>query len=268
MAVEREKGNALAWDEKNSLHLYNRTGVRQAQTRLPGCLTDACSADDGSAYAAVGDRGEVWWLAPDLTVRWERTVAQRVVAAALDPLGQYLAVSDAHGIISFFDRYGRVVSTGQSPRPLQHIAFVPSSTFLVGCADFGLVACFDLAGRCVWRDGLVADIGSLGLNGDGSIIVLACFTEGLQRYNLAGKNMGRAPRNEPCRLVALSFSGERMLVAGLSHRLELLDGKGRTLGSYQLEKPPVALCLGPLGDYVLAALPSGRILAMELGAPG
>src|SRR5262249_17911137 len=151
----------------------------------------ACCADDGSACAAVGGRGEVRWLTPDLMPRWERTLSHPALAAAMDPFGQYLAVAGARGGPHGFDRTGKQGARGESPRPLHLLAFVPAAPFVVGSADFGLVAGFDLTGRLAWRDGLVAHAGSLAVSGDGAEVVLACFSEGLQRYNHLGQNRGR-----------------------------------------------------------------------------
>src|SRR5438552_17435935 len=72
LALAREKGWVLAWDEAHWLYLLNQKGERQAQVHAPAALAAACCADDGSACAAVGGRGEVWWLAPGPTTPWER----------------------------------------------------------------------------------------------------------------------------------------------------------------------------------------------------
>jgi hypothetical protein len=264
LVLAREKGWPLVWDEKDGLHLLNQAGTHQAQSRTPGPLATACCAEDGSAYVALGKNGELWWLAPDLTIRWERTLARRAVAAALDPYGQYLAVADVEGYLFSFDRHARLLSQTQTPRPLHHLAFVPAAPYIVGAADYGLIACHDLAGRCSWRCGLVAHIGSLAVSGEGDQIVLACFTEGLQRYTLTGTDLGRSHLAEPCRLAALSFTGRHVLTVGLSPHLLLLDRKGYVLSEHPLDKPPVALALGPFGDYALAALLDGRVLGLDL----
>src|SRR5262245_41190332 len=66
VALAREKGMLLAWDDTHTLYLLKQHGERQAQRRLAGVVA-GCAADDGSAYAAAGGGGEVWWLMPDLT---------------------------------------------------------------------------------------------------------------------------------------------------------------------------------------------------------
>jgi hypothetical protein len=264
LVLARERGWLLAWDDKDWIYLLNQAGDPQGQVHMPRPLTAVCCADDGSAFAVVGLQGEVWWLGPDLQTRWEQTLANRTVGAALDAFGQYLAVADARGRLYLFDRHGRRVFQVDSPRPLHHLAFVPAAPFLVGSSDYGLVACFDPAGRWVWRDGLVAHIGSLAVSGDGEKIVLACFTDGLQRYSLAGKKLSRLAVSEPYRLAVLTFDGRTTLMAGLGNRLQLLDADGAVLSSYVLENPPLAIAFSALGDKAFVALVHGGLVALDI----
>jgi hypothetical protein len=264
VALAREKGLLLTWDEHGHLYLLNRRGERQAHRPLGFPVTRASIADDGSACAALGPRGEIAWLAPDLTIRWQKTLAYPVIACGLDPFAQYLAVTDNRGKWHVLDGHGHRVLQAECPRPLHHLAFVPAAPLLVGCADFGLVACFDFAGQCVWRVGLVAHVGSLAVNGDGSLLTLACYTEGLQRYDRAGQSLGRWNAGEPCRLAALTYDGAWTLAAGLSKRLLLLDATGQVATSHTLEQPAVDLALAALGDAAYVAHADGRLVGFEL----
>jgi len=260
----REQGGFLAWDANDWIYLLNFTGDIQGQIHTPGKLVAACAADDGSAYAAVGAQGEIWRFSPDLMTAWQRSMPQRTVAAALDPFGQFLAVADAGGRVHVFDRAGESILQIETPRPLHHLAFVPAAPYLLGAADFGLVGCLDMGGRFVWREGLVADIGALTCSGDGAAIVLACYTEGLQRYSLAGKKSEALRIGEACRLVAQSFDGQRLLAAGLGERLYQLDAAGRILATFDLDLPPVSIALGALGTQAAVALDDGRAVFLEV----
>jgi hypothetical protein len=268
LSLAREKGWLLAWDDNHWLYLVNARGERQAQVRTPAPLSAAGAADDGSAYAAVGGGGEVWWLAPDLRPRWQRPLPRAAVAVALDPFGQYLAAADAGGGLHLFDRGGRLLWGAVTPRPLRHLSFVPEESFLLGAADFGLVACLDLTGRIVWRDGLVVHCGSLAVSGDGACVVLACFSDGLRRYTLDGARKGPLAVSEPCRQAALTFDGRLVLVAGRANRLLLLDPKGRALGIHLLDRPAAAVALDALGERAVVALTDAGVVALDLRGAG
>src|SRR4051812_45779599 len=97
IALARESGHVLAWDQNCWLVLLGRNGRLQAQTRLEAGIAAATISDDGSAVADADDRGTVSWRSPDLAVRWQHRLARRPTAVALDALGRALAVADASG---------------------------------------------------------------------------------------------------------------------------------------------------------------------------
>lgn len=266
LALARERGWLVAWDEAQTLYLLNHAGQRQAQVRLSAGIAAACCADDGSSVAAVGAGGEVWALAPDLTTRWQRQTPAPGLAVATDAFGQYLAVADTRGGLTLFDRAGKEVVRVSCPRPLHFLAFPPASPFLVASADYGLVGAVDLAGRWLWREGLVTLAGSLAVGGEA--IVLACFTEGLQRYALGGKALGRLPVIEPCRQAALAYDGRLTLAAGMSQRVLLLNDQGQLIASQTLDQSPAAIALSALGDRAHAALPDRRIVCLDIALDG
>lgn len=260
----REKGWLLAWDSLNWLYLFDQAGQRQGQVRLAGQLTAAACAEDGSAYAA-GSQAEVLWLGPDLMTAWQRPLPRPALAVALDAFGQFLAVADAGGQLHVFDRLGRLAWQTQSPRPFHHLAFVPAVPYLVACADYGLVACFDQKGAWAWREGLVAHVGALAVDGYGEQIVLACFSEGLLRYSVTGTKHPRRAIGEPCRLASIAFDGAHTLIAGVSRRLYLLDAGGQSILAHELEHTPIAIGLNAHGDTATAAFRDGTLLALDLG---
>jgi hypothetical protein len=185
------------------------------------------------------------------------------LAVTVDPLGQYVAVADERGNLHVFNRDGEALRPITCPRPLHHLAFIPEKPLLETSADYGFVGAFDLAGNCAWRDGLVSHVGGLAVTGDGSQVVLACFSDGLQRYGEGGRRLERLPLQEPARLVSMDFAGKHLLVGGSSKRVLLLGEEGKVSATQELEQPVVALALGPLGDYAVAALADGKVVKTE-----
>jgi hypothetical protein len=241
----------------------DRSGTRHAQLRAPRDLSALDCSDEGASFVVGGKEGDLWWLAPDLMPRWQRTLGKRVDAVAVDPLGQRVAAADAGGNVSLFTRKGRPLWQVQSPRPLRFLAFVPEAPFLIGSADFGLVALFDARGHMVWRDGLVAHVGSLGTSGDGSVIVLACFTDGLNRYSIKNARPKRQPLPEACRLAALSYDGQTTLTAGLTSTIALLDRKARVVGDHKMDAPATVLAMSALADRCVLGTAVGLVQCLR-----
>jgi hypothetical protein len=263
LALARERGWLLVWDSQHGLHLFNRSGEPQARWQSAHALTAAACAEDGGSFAAVGAQGQVWMLAPDLSPRWERTLPQRGTAVALDPFGHYLAAADGRGGLTLYDHNGRSRWHAANARPLQHLAFIPERPVLAAAADFGLVACYGITGSVLWRDGPVAHTGSLAVNGDGTVIVLACFSDGLCCYSLEGPKRRGFPGAGPCRLAAASYDGDAFLTADLGNHLHLRDAVGAVRGEWPLDGAPVGVALSALGDEAYVALADGRILMLR-----
>lgn len=255
-----ERDWLLAWDANHWLYLLDQDGHRQGQAHFAGTLTSVGFAQDGSAIVAGGNTGQVVWLTPDLMRRWEKTLPQPCLAVAIDPFGQYAAVSDRAGNLTAFNRLGDKVFQLQLPRPLHHLTFVPAAPILVGCADLGLVVGVELTGNIRWRDGLFANAGSLTSSGDGGRILVACYSEGLQCYDWRGEKKERLAVPEPCRLAAISFSGQFVAISGLTGgRLHILDTAGKSLGSLRLDHEAVALAMSPLADRAMVGMADGTV---------
>jgi hypothetical protein len=254
----------LLWDADHRLTLFDRAGAVQARRDGPARYTAVCAADDGSCTAAGGEAGQLWLLAPDLSALWQLAVPYRVTAVALSPLGDHLAAADAGGGVHLFDRQGRPVWRAATPRALHFLAFVPERPRLLGAADFGLVTCLDASGRVLWQEGLVAHAGSLSVSREGVILCVACFTEGLVHFDLEGTRKRRTGFGSPCRMAALSYDGSLVLTADLEKGLARAAWGGPPRDRYELESPPAAIALGPLGDYAVAAAGS-TLLALAAG---
>jgi hypothetical protein len=261
LALARETSRLLVRDARGGLTLLDSAGSPCALRHFPPSpvlVTDI--ADDGSAVVVADEQSTLALLGPDLQVRWERTILGQPLAVALEPLGRLVALASANSTLTVYDGRGRLLWRTETPRPLVHLAFVPERALIVGSADFGLVMAFDPAGLGVWRDGLVAHVGSLAVTGPGRT-ALACFSTGLQWFEPDGR---RAPVTEPtpCRLADLSYDGAMLLTVGTGAEVSLRkqDG-GRT--TWSAPAPPTALALDALGRWVAVGLANGRVVALN-----
>lgn len=265
LSLAREPGTLLVRDQEHHLGRYDRAGQLELRQRAPASLTASAISDDGRVVAAAGRRGQVWLLTLDFVRLWERSVSGRPVAVALDGFGARLAVADEAGGLTVFDRDGQEVWRAASPRPLLHLAFVPELPILLGCAEYGLVCAFDDRGQMLWRDGLVAHVGSLAVTGDGSRAVLACFTDGLNCYAAMSPKRTALARAAPSRLAALDYRGEMLLTTGLANELARRGPDGDVRGVLLLSSSPLALAVDALGLSTVAVLSDGTLAGVELG---
>lgn len=261
MSLARERGWLLHWDQAHWLYLLDHAGRSHAQRQFPH-LSVACAADDASAYAAASSRGTVWWLAPDLMPRWQSQFHHPAQALALDSLGQYLAVANDRGRVYILDCTSREVGQIRLPRPIQHLSFVPGTPFLVASASYSLVTAFNIHGEVLWREGPVANIGAMSVDGEGKQTLLACFSEGIHRYNEHGKQLGRIATSEAVHLVSQSYTGDLILAGTMGKQLLVLNRDGQIHRKHTVEKPLIAIAFGPLGHDVFAALEDGPLLKL------
>lgn len=263
--VARESGHVLAWDTRPWLVVLNRRGEPQGQIHLDAPLVAGAFADDGSALAIADQRGQLSWLAPDLTYRWSTKLPQRPTALAIDPLGRGLAVADAGHKLRFIDAAGHESRAPiETSRPLVHLAYSPSSAVLFAAADFGLLGAIDSMGRWLWQDAPVVHIGGIACSGDGQLLTAGCFSEGVRRYDGAGQPQPVLPTPEPCRMVALTYDGNFAVIVDTNGAVLALNSAGKALWRLANDPPVTGFGLAPLGDYLVLAHSSGRIVGLDI----
>jgi hypothetical protein len=263
LSLARETSRLLARDARGGLTLLDPAGNALALRHFPPApILVADIADDGSAVVAGDERATLAMLGPDLQIRWERTVLGQPLAVAVESFGRLVALASTSNNLTVYDGRGRLLWRTETPRPLLHLAFVPEQALLVGSADFGLVMAFDPAGQSVWRDGLVAHVGSLAVTGSGRS-ALACFSAGLQWFEVDGR---RAPVTEaaPCRLADLSYDGAILLTVGPGSEVSLRKRDGG-LTTWASSAQPTAAALDALVRMALVGLADGRVVALDTG---
>lgn len=264
LALARETGVCLVWDRHSWIFLLNQRGQLQAQVRFPQSVAAAALADTGAAACVLGSDGLVHWFGRDLALRREdRLPSGRGTALALDPFGHTLAAADDQASIHIW-RDSSPPVTGVTFKTLLHLAIVPAQALVVGSADFGLVAGIDLDGGMQWRDTPLANVGDLSVDGAGDSILLASFSEGIQRWGKDGKKKERLQTPGPCRLLAQSYDGQRILAADMDRTFWLMNGQGESLAEGRGEATIVDLNLASLGDRAWFADAGGEVRCFRI----
>ena len=272
LGLAREAGTVFAWDEAEQLYLLDLRGEHRSVARAPGKVNSAVVSDDGSRIALLGEGGRLWLLDGDLGVVAQRQAPPDPLALAIDPHGRYVLVTSRLGTSHFYNRFGKPAGRFETTQPLAFVAFVPAKPLLIGSAAYGMLGSYDLSGGASgrlsaepdWVDKQVTGVGRLTTTGDGSMILASCFTHGIQRYDLHGRNDGAYHLGGTPNHAVPDYVGRTIAAATLEGELSLLNSAGNVRWKTKLPRPLVGLETDPLGRYLVYGHATGEVVRLDL----
>lgn len=255
----RERQWVYAWDDSRSIYLLDLQGDLIAHRRAPKEIMDVAADEIGDRLVAISRTGDIWWLDRELEPQVEIRVPFDPLSTAVDPFGQYAVVTSQDGKNIICTCTGKKGAEFHTSRPLKHLRFVPQSGQIVAAAEHGLVTSIDYRGQVLWQTSLWSNVGSMAVDGTGSVILLACFGHGLVRFNLSGNREGIYRYDHSPSQVVVDFEGSRIIAASLEQYVTELTYEGTLKASRYLDDKPVALALDALGRYAILGLDNGEI---------
>jgi hypothetical protein len=273
LALAREAGLILAWDEAAQLYLLDTNGERRSASRAPDRILAGCISDNGTLIALLGKGPRLWLLSADLEPIADRPAPSEAATVAVDPHGRYVAVATRLTNTQFYTRHGRQAGRLATMQPLATLCFVPAQPFLVASAAYGRILGIDLLPRgssgqleaeVAWDRALMSNVGRLASTGDGGMVLASCFTHGVQRYDLRGHNDGAYHLGGSASHAVPDFAGRSMVVATLEGELAVLNGAGNVRWKTALPRPALGLEFDALGRYLIYGLPTGEITRLDL----
>ena len=113
----------------------------------------------------------------------------------------------------------------------------------------------------------MSNVGRLTVNGDGAMVLASCFTHGIQRFDLKGRNEGSYHLGGTVSHAVPDFPGRTIVAATLEGELVVMNSAGNVRWRTQLSRPAIALEVDPLGRYVLYGHSTGEIIRLDLFGP-
>ena len=248
LSLAREAGTILAWDEGNQLYLLNVQGESLSYSRVPNRIQAGAISDEGSLIALLVEPEDagLLLLSADFDVQVERPAPSEATFVTIDPHGRYLAVGTRHNALHLINRYGRPAGRLETMEPLSHLCFVPGRPLAIGAAAFGMLVGVALEpsrsqGRLepeiIWQDRLMSNVGRLALNGDGGMILASCYTLGIQRFDLRGRNEGSYHLGGTVSHAVPDFPGRTIAAATLEGELAVMNSAGNVRWRTRLPRP-------------------------------
>jgi hypothetical protein len=277
LVFAREAGAILAWDEGNQLYLLNARGETHSTSRVPNRILAGSISDEGSLIALLVEAEDagLLLLSADFDILSERPAPSEASFVTIDPHGRFIALGTRQNAVYVINRFGRPACRLETMEPVSHLCFVPGHPLLVGAAAYGMLVGIALEpgrpqGRLdaeiVWQDRLLSNVGRLALDGEGSMILASCFTLGIQRFDLTGRNEGSYHLGGTVSHAVPDFPGRTIAAATLEGELALMNSAGNVRWRTRLARPVIALEIDPLGRYVIYGHATGEIVRLDLFA--
>lgn len=273
LRLAREAGRILAWDESDQITLYDLDGEPLAEHRFDRHLIHATQSDDGSLIAALVEGDTLLLFTQELEVRDQREVVYDACHLATDTLGRYVAIASKSSAVQFVTRHGRSAGKFEPKQPIESLTFVPDRPLLLGATVHGVVCCYQLAvldsaGRLdaelLWQHALQTNLGPIVTTGDGAMTLVACYHQGIQRYDAKGHHEGSYHVGGTATQAAIDFAGRVIAVASLEGELALLNRSGNVRWKSVQAHPMVALECDALGRYLVVGLSTGEIQRIDV----
>jgi hypothetical protein len=279
LALAREAGTILAWDEGNQLYLFNILGESLSSSRVPNKILAGAISDEGGLIALLVEAEDAGLLLlnADFGVVEQRPAPSEASFVSIDPHGRYVAIGTRHGILHLVNRYGRPAGRLETLESMAHFCFVADQPMAVAAAAFGMMLGVSLEStrggdrletEVLWHDRLMSNVGRLAISGDASMILASCYTLGIQRFDQRGRNEGSYHLGGTVAHAVPDFPGRTIVAATLEGELAVMNSGGNVRWRTQLPRPVNALEMDPLGRFVIHGNATGEIIRLDLFGDG
>ncbi len=267
LALARESGEFWVADASCSLTRLGRRGQIEGLTRLSEPATCLAIADTGHWGAVLEAETTVHRFDRNLQFLWSIVFDEPVTGLAVSPFGQSLAVSLADGSTRIYNEAKRKTAEFETIRPLTYLCFCATEPLLFAAAEHGLVCCHSLQGTEVWQQRTWSACGGLNITGDGELLYLIGFNQGIQTFDGDGRNVGSYMLDGTIHRLAVSFDPQRLVAASVEQHLYWIDADGQLLWATVTPSGVSALACDPLGEWAVCGLDSGEVLYLDWQGP-
>lgn len=263
LQLARETGEVLAADESGGLYLLSQQGQIETVSRGFRELRALAWCDTAEFGAVQTGTAAVSFFDRTLRQKWSLELPAPVLSLAIAPFGHYLAIGLEDTSTCIYDSRKKRVAIFRTPRPLRFLSFCVHEPSLIGAADHGVLCSYQINGAQNWQENLLSNVGGMCVAGDGSVILLATFTHGIQKFTEHGVRQGAYLLEGTAQQVAMSFVPERILSSTVERHLYWLNSNGDLRWGASPPEDVTAIVCGPLGDWAVCGFASGQLLQLD-----
>lgn len=265
MEFARESGEVLAADSSGGIYLLDRNGQIVSVTRGQTPIRGIAWSDNGSGGVALIGNSRLHWFSRQLEFRSQYDLDETALSVSIDSHGEYVAVSLSTGMNYVFDGPRKPIMKFNSQRPFVRLCFVTENPGLIGVADYGLLSSRTFAGGIRWEEKLWSNAGDIAISGTGDMILIACFSHGIVRYDADGNQSGSYQVEGTPSRVSCSYLPYRIAVATIERSVYWMNADGKMLWAAEAPEDITRIACDPLGKGLVVGFESGRIVKLDWG---
>jgi hypothetical protein len=265
LELARESGEVLAADASGGIYLLDRNGQIASVTRGQTPIRGLAWSDNGSGGVALIGNSRLHWFSRQLEFRSQYDLEETALAVAIDSHGEYVAASLSTGMNLVFDGPRKPIFKFSSQRPFVRLCFVADNPGIIGIADYGLLSSRTFAGGIRWEEKLWSNAGDIAVSGSGEMILIACFSHGTVRYDDEGNQAGSYQVEGTPSRVSCSYLPYRIAVATVERQLYWMNSDGKMLWAAETPEDITRIACDPLGKGLVVGFESGQIVRLDWG---
>ncbi len=263
VSLAAESSEVFAVDKAGGVYRLSRAGRIEGLSRGLHEPRLICWAHTGDVGFVVEGSDQISLLDSSLNVAWSAGAPSSIFSAAIDAYGHNIAMAlqSSDTVIINADR--QKLAQFSTTRPLHYLEFSVGIPKLIGAADHGLLCCHSLDGEEEWSERLYSNCGCVSVTGDAKRILVAEYSHGLQVFDSRGQSQASFVLDGTPSIVSASHFGERAAVATVEQQIYWLDADGTLMWATECPEEILSLHCDPLGEWLIVALKSGRILRLD-----
>lgn len=263
MDLSGEVGTLLVSDQSGGLYLLDRSGKIVSMTRGFQEIRNLAWAQRGTSGIAILGENRVVSLTAALKIEWSVDLNESATAAAVAPFGEHYAISLANGMNYILRSDRKQLAKFESQRPIHFLRFLETQTHMIATAQYGFIARYSFEGNLIWHNKTYSNVGAMASTCDGSLVALAMFNHGIQKYSQSGDTCGRFELEGTPHLIAITPDAGRIAIATLENHLYWISSDGDLLWAATAPETIRQLQVAPAGETMYLGFQSGRLLTLN-----
>lgn len=263
MDLSAETGSLLVADQSGGMYLLDRLGKIVSVTRGFQEIRNLAWAQRGTSGIAVLGENRVVSLTAALKIEWSVDLNESATAAAVAPFGEHYAISLANGMNYVLRSDRKQLAKFESERPIYFLRFLETQTHLIASAQYGYIGRYAFDGNIIWQNKTFSNVGAMATTCDGSLVALAMFSHGVQKYSGSGETCGRFALEGTPHLIAITPDSRRIAIATLENHLYWINPNGDLLWAATAPETIRQLAVAPAGETMYLGFQSGRLLTLN-----